>query len=95
MKIGLALSGGGIKSLAQLPIIKTMLDENIEIDFISGTSMGSTIAALVASGIDILDIYQIILDQVRQAKGMGQIKTKDQEIAFVQRLMEKEEIKCL
>lgn len=62
MKIGLALSGGGIKSLAQLPIIKTMLDENIEIDFISGTSMGSIIAALVASGIDILDIYQIILD---------------------------------
>lgn len=53
MKVGVALSGGGVKSLSQLPIIRKMMDEKIDISAISGTSMGSVIAALVATGMDI------------------------------------------
>lgn len=50
MKLGIALSGGGIKSYAQLPILKTFEDMGVEFDYISGTSMGAAIAALMAVG---------------------------------------------
>lgn len=62
MKLGLALSGGGIKSYAQLPILKTMDEINLEIDVVSGTSMGSAIGALLASGVDINEMYDLALD---------------------------------
>ena len=45
-KKGIALSGGGIKSDAQLPILKTFQEEGIVFDVVSGTSMGSAIAAI-------------------------------------------------
>ncbi len=62
MKIGLALSGGGIKSFAQIPIIKAMSEVGIELSSITGTSMGSAVAALVASGIAIDEIYELVLE---------------------------------
>ena len=52
-KIGIALSGGGIRAFSQLPILAALHREGVEIDAISGTSMGSVIAALYASGVDI------------------------------------------
>ena len=49
-KIGLALSGGGAKGLAHIGVIKVLEEENIPIDFITGTSMGSIIGGLYAIG---------------------------------------------
>ncbi len=49
-KIGLALSGGGAKGLAHIGVIKVLEEENIPIDYITGTSMGSIIGALYAIG---------------------------------------------
>jgi len=40
-------------------------------------------------------VFKTILDRIREAKVMGSIQSKDQEIAFVKELMMKEEIKCL
>ncbi len=62
MKIGVALSGGGIKSYAQLPVLKAMDDVGLKIDYISGTSMGSAVAALIASGIHIDEVYDLALE---------------------------------
>lgn len=61
MNIGVALSGGGIKSYAQLPILKAMDDVGLEIDCVSGTSMGSAIAALVAAGVPVDEMYDLAL----------------------------------
>lgn len=49
-KIGLVLSGGGAKGIAHIGIIKAMEREGIKPDFISGTSMGSIIGGLYATG---------------------------------------------
>lgn len=48
MKLGLALSGGGIKGAAHIGVMQAFKEENIKIDVISGTSIGSIVASLYA-----------------------------------------------
>ena len=50
LKIGLVLSGGGAKGIAHVGIIKAMEEEGLRPDFIAGTSMGSIIGGLYATG---------------------------------------------
>ena len=59
MKIGLSLSGGGVKGAAHIGVIKALEEENIEIDSISGTSSGSIVATLYAMGFRSNEIYDI------------------------------------
>jgi NTE family protein len=49
-KIGLALSGGGIRGLTHIGVLKALISNGIKIDFISGTSAGAVVAALFACG---------------------------------------------
>ncbi|MDP5064112.1 MAG: patatin-like phospholipase family protein [Haliea sp.] len=49
-KIGLALSGGGARGAAHVGVLKVLEEMRIPIDFIAGTSMGSIIGGLYASG---------------------------------------------
>ncbi|MCU4163118.1 patatin-like phospholipase family protein [Carboxylicivirga caseinilyticus] len=49
-KIGLVLSGGGAKGLAHIGVIKVLEEAGIRPDYIAGTSMGSIIGGLYASG---------------------------------------------
>ena len=48
MKLGLALSGGGIRGIAHAGALKALEDNGIKIDAIGGTSSGSLIASLYA-----------------------------------------------
>lgn len=57
MKIGLALSGGGIRGIAHAGVIKALEESNIKIDIIGGTSSGSMIASLYALGYKPDEIY--------------------------------------
>ena len=50
MKIGLCLSGGGIKGAAHIGVIKALEEENIKFDCVSGSSSGSIVASLYAMG---------------------------------------------
>jgi NTE family protein len=49
-KVGLVLSGGGAKGLAHIGVLKALEENNIPIDYVTGTSMGSIIGALYALG---------------------------------------------
>lgn len=49
-KVGLVLSGGGAKGLTHIGIIRALEENNIPIDYITGTSMGAIIGALYAMG---------------------------------------------
>ena len=49
-KIGLCLSGGGVKGLAHIGVLKLIDSLGIKIDYITGTSMGGVIGALYACG---------------------------------------------
>lgn len=57
MKIGLALSGGGIRGIAHAGVLKAFEENNIKIDIIGGTSSGSLIATLYALGYSPLYIF--------------------------------------
>lgn len=59
MKLGLSLSGGGIKGIAHIGCIKALREENIAFDYISGTSSGSIIAVLYACGYTVDEMHDI------------------------------------
>ncbi len=48
--IGIALSGGGARTIAQLGILQAIDEAKITLDYISGTSGGATIGALYSFG---------------------------------------------
>lgn len=57
MKLGVALSGGGIRGIAHAGALKAMEDNGIKIDIIGGTSAGSLVASLYAMGYSPYYIY--------------------------------------
>ena len=57
MKLGVALSGGGIRGIAHAGALKAMVDNGMEIDIIGGTSSGSLVASLYAMGYSPYYIY--------------------------------------
>lgn len=59
MKIGLCLSGGGVKGAAHIGVIKALEEEKIKIDCISGTSSGSIVAAMYAMGYSADEILKL------------------------------------
>jgi NTE family protein len=58
-KIGLTLSGGGAKGLAHIGILKAIDSAGLQIDYVTGTSMGAIIGALYACGYSADSIEQI------------------------------------
>lgn len=60
-KIGLALGGGAVLGTAHIGVLKALVEFNIKISFISGTSIGSLIAAFTAFGFNWRSIKEIAL----------------------------------
>ncbi|GKU82364.1 patatin-like phospholipase family protein [Niallia sp. NCCP-28] len=58
-KIGLALGSGGARGFAHIGVIKVLTEENIPIDFIAGSSIGSIVATLYGAGLDIERLYDL------------------------------------
>ncbi len=61
MKIGIVLSGGGIRGIAHLGVLQALSSAGIKFDMISGTSAGSIAGALFAQGLEPYEILQIFL----------------------------------
>lgn len=59
MSLGLALAGGGVKGAAHIGAIKALEENNIKISYIAGTSSGSIVATLYASGFSTDEMYKI------------------------------------
>lgn len=56
--IGLALSGGGALGLTEIGILQWMEENHIPVDRIAGTSMGSIIGAMYATGVSPNEIHK-------------------------------------
>lgn len=68
MKLGLSLSGGGIKGVCHIGAIKALEEANIRFDYISGTSSGSIVATLYACGFTTDEIYSIFKKYAKELK---------------------------
>ena len=57
-RIGLALSGGGVRGAVHLGILKVLTENGIYPDIVSGTSAGSIAGALYATGVDLNEFVE-------------------------------------
>ncbi|WP_372946065.1 patatin-like phospholipase family protein [Muriicola sp.] len=58
-KVGLALGGGAVLGAAHIGVLKALKEKEINIQFITGTSIGAFVAALYAFGKDWEEINEI------------------------------------
>lgn len=70
-KVGLVLSGGGVRGLSHIGVIKALEEKNIPIDYIVGTSMGAVIGAMYASGYSVEQMIQYVTHPNYVAKSEG------------------------
>jgi len=59
-KVGLVFSGGAAKGLAHIGVLKALEENEIPIDYITGTSMGGIVAGCYAAGISPAQIEEIM-----------------------------------
>ena len=60
-KVGLVLSGGGASGLSHIGVMKALEENNIPIDYITGTSIGAYIGAMYAAGYSPHQIEKMVL----------------------------------
>ncbi len=75
-KVGLVLAGGGARGLYHIGVIRALEENNIPIDYVSGTSMGAIIAALYASGYTTDEMTEIVTSGAVEQWVSGQIDDK-------------------
>jgi len=75
-KVGLVLSGGGAKGFAHIGVLKALEENNIAIDYVTGTSMGAIIGGLYASGYTPKEIEELILTEDSKRWATGIIEPK-------------------
>ena len=71
MRIGLVLSGGGIKGIAHAGVLQCLQDYGIDIDLIGGTSSGSIVAMLYGMGYAPKEIYNIFKKYAKEIIGIN------------------------
>lgn len=59
-KIGLALSGGAVRGLAHLGVLRVLGREGIPVDYVAGTSAGALVGAIYAAGGDLDGVERLV-----------------------------------
>lgn len=70
-KLGLALGSGAQRGVALLGVLKALEEAGIKIDFISGASIGSLVAACYASSLDSLATSEYLISRADFFKKIG------------------------
>src|SRR3954465_9462442 len=59
-RVGLVLSGGGARGMAHIGVIKFLEENNIPIDYITGTSAGAIVGCMYAQGYSGMQMDSIV-----------------------------------
>ena len=59
-RLGLALSGGGARGIAELGVLQAFQEAGVHVDCIAGASVGAIIGSLYASGYDLTSIERLV-----------------------------------
>ena len=60
LRVGLALGGGGARGYAHIGVIRELRRAGIPIDLVAGTSMGAIVGSVLAAGLDVDKLEQVI-----------------------------------
>ena len=74
--VGLVLSGGGAKGIAHIGVIKALEDNDIPIDYVTGTSMGAIVGGLYAAGYTTDEMMQLLQSKEFAKWSTGQVDEK-------------------
>ena len=77
-KVGLVLSGGGAKGITHIGIIRALEENNIPIDYITGTSMGAIVGSMYAMGYTPDEMEKLLKSESFKRWYMGGIEEKYQ-----------------
>jgi len=84
-RVGVVLSGGGSNGVSHIGVLKALEENNIPIDYITGTSMGALVGGFYAAGYSPEEIEQIFLSNEFRKWAEGELDGK-----YVYYLREKE-----
>jgi len=62
-KVGVVLSGGGARGAAHIGVIKALEENNVPIDYITGTSIGAIVGSLYAMGYTPDEMLELMLSE--------------------------------
>src|SRR5688572_15127154 len=72
-KTGLVLSGGGVRGMAHIGVLKALEENGIPIDYITGTSAGAVVGSLYSIGLSPKQIETLVLSGEFREWATGQI----------------------
>ena len=75
-KIGVVLSGGGAGGACHVGVLKALEENNILIDYITGTSVGALVGALYVSGYSPAEISKIVASEKFTQVSKGNMEQK-------------------
>jgi len=81
-KIGVVLSGGGAKGFAHIALLEKLEELHIPVDYIGGTSMGATVAALYSMGYTISDLKRIARNTEWMSYFSNEVQRRDRGVAI-------------
>ena len=81
-RVGLVLSGGGMRGVAHVGVLKALEESHIPIDLIVGTSIGGLVGGLYASGYS-TDQLQMLVDTTNWAEVLAFTDEADRTTLFV------------
>ncbi len=58
-RVGIVLSGGGARGIAQIGVLKALARHNVPVDFIAATSMGAIVGGLYAAGYSLAELESL------------------------------------
>ncbi|MBE0574336.1 MAG: patatin-like phospholipase family protein [Desulfuromonadales bacterium] len=61
-KLGVALGSGAARGLAHIGVLKVLEEADIQIDIVTGTSMGAFIGAMYAAGVPVTQMERVALE---------------------------------
>lgn len=77
-RVGLVLSGGGASGFAHIGVLKALEENNIPIDYITGTSAGALVGSLYACGYSPWEIEAYVLSDKFQLMVAGKVEPRQE-----------------
>lgn len=72
--VGVAFGGGGVRSFAEITGLRDMKQKGLPLTAVAGTSMGAAVAALVACGLELDEIEQLLIKSEARMLELGFFK---------------------